>query len=142
MDWLWIALFLLMVAGLRLIATRMEPHYSSKDGRRFMSNAQEIVDGKPVGRPRETRIEVMNDGTLACSRKRMLKRDVADFVLVGASPAPPKGVKVYVAHAMNDGMTISATELAIRVPVKSRVVPVLDEILVQRALRQANPGTP
>jgi hypothetical protein len=42
---------------------------------------------------------------------------------------------------MNDGMTSSASELAIRVPEKSRVVPVLDEVLAQRALRKSTPGT-
>lgn len=141
MDWLWTVLFLTAVFGMWLISTCMEPHYSSKDGRRFMANAQEIVDGRPVGRMRETRVEVLPDGMLYCARKRMIKRYVAEFVLVGSSPTPPRRRRVYLAHAVNDGMTISATELAIRVPESSRVVPVLDEILAQRALRQANPGT-
>jgi hypothetical protein len=140
-DWLWTTLVLALVLGMWLLSTRMEPHYSSKDGRRFMANAQEIVDGKPMGRPRETRVEVMPDGLLHCARKKMLRRDTAEYVLIGASPNPPRRRRVYVAHAMNDGMTSSASELAIRVPEKSRVVPVLDEVLAQRALRKSTPGT-
>ena len=140
-DWLWTALFLGVVLGMWLLSTRMEPHYSSKDGRRFMANAQEIVDGKPVGRQRETRVQVMPDGLLHCARKRLVRRDTAEYVLVGSSPNPPKRRRVYLAHAMNDGMTSSASELAIRVPANSRVVPVLDEVLAQRALRKSTPGT-
>jgi hypothetical protein len=140
-DWLWTALFLGVVVGMWLLSTRMEPHYSSKDGRRFMSNAQEIVDGKPVGRMRETRVQVMPDGLLYCARKRLMRRDKAEYVLVGASPNPPKRCRVYLAHAMSDGMMSSASELAIRVPEKSRVVPVLDEVLAERALRRSTPGT-
>jgi hypothetical protein len=140
-DWLWTALFLGVVLGMWLLSTRMEPHYSSKDGRRFMANAQEIVDGKPVGRQRETRVQVMPDGLLHCARKRLVRRDTAEYVLVGSSPNPPKRRRVYLAHAMNDGMTSSASELAIRVPANSRVVPVLDEVLAQRALRKSMPGT-
>jgi hypothetical protein len=140
-DWFWTALFLAVVLGMWLLSTRMEPHYSSKDGRRFMANAQEIVDGRPVGRMRETRVQVMPDGLLYCARKKLMKRDTAEYVLVGASPNPPKRRRVYLAHAMNDGMTSSASELAIRVPENSRVVPVLDDMLAQRALRRSPPGT-
>jgi len=140
-DWVWTVLFLGLVLGMWLLSTRMEPHYSSKDGRRFMANAQEIVDGKPVGRMRETRVQVMQDGLLYCARKKLIRRDTAEYVLVGASPNPPRRRRVYLAHAMNDGMTSSASELAIRVPEKSRVVPVLDEVLAQRALRKPTQGT-
>jgi hypothetical protein len=140
-DWVWTVLFLAAVLGMWLLSTRMEPHYSSRDGRRFMANAQEIVDGKPVGRMRETRVQVMQDGLLHCARKKLVKRDTAEYVLVGESPNPPRRRRVYLAHAMSDGMTTSASELAIRVPANSRVVPVLDEVLAQRALRKSPPGT-
>jgi hypothetical protein len=140
-DWLWTILFLAVVFGMWFLSTRMEPHYSSKDGRRFMANAQEIVDGKPVGRMRETRVQVMPDGQLQCARKRLIRRETAEYVLVGESPTPPRRRKVYLAHAMSDGMTTSASELAIRVPASSRVVPVLDEVLAQRAIRKSTPGT-
>jgi hypothetical protein len=140
-DWLWTFLFLAVVLGMWVLSTRMEPHYSSKDGRRFMANAQEIVDGKPVGRMRETRVQVMHDGLLLCARKRLIRRDTAEYMLVGASPNPPRRRRVYLAHAMSDDMTTSASELAIRVPEKSRVVPVLDEVLARRELRKSPPGT-
>lgn len=142
MEWLWSVLFVAVLGVLWWLAHQMEPHYSSKDGTRFMANAQEIIDGKPLGRMRETRVNVQPDGLLYCSQKKVMKRNGADFVLVGASTTPPRKLKVYLAHAVQDGMSSSATELAIRIPEKSRVVPLLDGILAERALRQRqSPGT-
>ena len=142
MDALWSLLFFAVLGGLWWLAHKIEPHYSSKDGSRFMANAQEIIDGRPMGRMRETRVTVERSGLLHCSQKKIAKRNGADFMLVGTSPAPPRKLKVYLAHAVHDGMSTTATELAIRVPENSRVVPVLDAILAEKALRQQqSPGT-
>ena len=143
MGALWGLLFVAVLGVLWWVAHAIEPHYSSKDGHRFMANAQEIIDGRPIGRMRETRVSVHPGGLLHCSQKKLMKRNGADFVLVGMSPTPPRKLKVYLAHAVADGMSSSATELAIRIPEKSRVVPVLDELLAARALRQRpSPETP
>jgi len=140
-DWLWTILFLAVVFGMWFLSSRMEPHYSSKDGRRFMANAQELIEGKPFGRMRETRVQVLDDGVLLCARRTRMRRGSAEYTLVGESPNPPKRRKVYVARAVDASLTPGASELAIRVPANSRVVPVLDDVLAQVALRKSTPGT-
>lgn len=143
MDLLWIALFIAATGGLWWLSSKIEPHYASRDGTRFVANAQEIIDGRPIGRMRETRVAVRPDGLLLCSQKKALRRKGVDFMLIGTSATPPRKLKVYLAHEVADGMTSSASELAIRVPERSRVIAVLDEILARRALRQPKPpGTP
>lgn len=130
MDYVWIVLFIGGMAGLWWLAYRIEPHYSSKDGRRFLCTAQEVEGGEPTGRPR-TRVIVMDDGALHCSQKRMMRRSGALWVLVGKSPTPPKRLEVYVAQQFEDGRA-TTSQLSIRVPRSSRVVPVLDEALARR----------
>lgn len=123
-------MFILVVVmgGLWWVAYRMEPHYSSKDGHHFLSNAQEMVDGTTTSRKRETRVTVMPDGLLLVAHKRLGRRSTNRYRLVGRSPEPPKNLHVYVAQEVADG-SLLPTQLLIRVPVKSRVVPVLDALL-------------
>lgn len=130
-DVVWIVLFFAGMAALWWLAYRIEPHYSSKDGRRFLCTAQELVGGEPNGRPRETRVIVMDDGALHCSQKRMMRRSGNLWVLVGKSPTPPKRLEVFVAQQFEDGRAAQG-QLAIRVPRKSRVVQVLDAALARR----------
>jgi hypothetical protein len=136
-DYVWIVLFMAAMAGLWWLAYRIEPHYSSKDGRRFLCTAQEVEGGEPTGRPKETRVIVMDDGALHCTQKKMMRRSGALWVLVGKSPTPPKRLEVYVAQQFEDGRATQG-QLALRVPSKSRVVPVLDAALSRRGSARGN----
>lgn len=132
-DFVWISLTVLVLAGMWWLGYKMEPHWSSKDGTRFLCNAQEIEKGLPAGRLRETRITVMPDGLLIVSRKRMVvRRRHSNWQLVGKTPDPPKRREVYLAERREDGQTVP-TMLAFRVPTKSRCVAVLDEALTKRS---------
>lgn len=131
-DLLWTLLFLAVMGGMWWAASRLEPHYSSKDGRRFMCTAQEIIDGEPAGRPKETRVMVMVDGALHCTQKRMMRRAGSLWTIVGKSPQPPRKLEVYLLREIADGRMASG-QMAMRIPTKSRVVPVLDGILAGRS---------
>jgi hypothetical protein len=134
---LWIVLFFAVMAVMWWIAYRIEPHYSSKDGTRFLCNAQEIVEGKPTGRARETRVVVFDDGTLHCRQRRATNRHGSLWSLIGKSPTPPQRLQVYVAKEVDDDG--KHAQLLLRLPQKSRVVPVLDRILAGRDVRPAQP---
>jgi len=127
-DFVWISLTVLVLVGMWWLGYKMEPHWASKDGTRFLCNSQEIEKGEPVGRLRETRITVMPDGLLMVSRKRLVRRHYSKWQLIGKSPDPPKKLEVYLAQLREDGQTIPSM-LSMRVPSKSRCVPVLDAAL-------------
>ena len=127
-DIVWFLLFAAFMGGLAFLAYRMEPHYSSKDGQRFLCNGQEIIDGQPIGRKRETRVLVMPDGVLNISQKRRLRRTNERWALVGKSPEPPKGKQIYLLQQFSDGKWLH-DQMALHIPNKSRVVPVLDGLL-------------
>lgn len=127
-DFVWIALIVAVMAGMWWVAYRMEPHWSSRDGHRFMCTAQEIVGGSPVGHPRETRVLISPDGGVFVTQKRLLRRRSSQWHLIGKSPAPPRKLQVYVAEHRPEG-NLPTTHLAIRIPANSRCVPVLDGLL-------------
>ena len=128
---MWTGLFLAAMGGLWFLAYRIEPHFSSKDGRRFLCGAQEMEPGSLPGRSRETRITVSPDGVLYASQKKMGRRETTAWSVIGHAPEPPKSVKVYVAQLVGDGRP-QATQLFLRIPLNSRVIPVLDELVAAR----------
>ncbi len=129
---LWIVVPLAVVSGLYWLSTRIEPHWVSKDGRRFMCNVQPItVQGAAEGRPRETRVIVRPDGLLQLDRRRAMRRRITEvWTVAGKSPDPPARRTIYVLNARGDDG--SAGQLAVWLPSASRAVPVLDELLRQR----------
>ena len=133
-DYVWIALTVIVMGGMWWVAYRMEPHWSSRDGTRFLCSAQELVDGNTVGRPRETRVVVTPDGALYVTQKRLMRRRSSSWTLVGKSPEPPRRLQVYVAQHRADGHNIPS-HLALRIPNKSRCVAVLDEMLASIELK-------
>ena len=141
-DLLWTVLFIAAMGGMWWGAARLEPHYASKDGKRFMCTAQEIIDGEPAGRPRETRVMVMVDGALHCTQKRMMRRSGSLWTIVAKSPQPPRKLEVYLLREIADGR-MAPGQMAMRIPTKSRVVPILDGILASRGITSPGsaPGT-
>lgn len=136
-DYVWTGLFLAVMGGLWWVAYRIEPHYASKDGTRFMCGAQEMEAGSVPGRTRETRVSVSPDGVLYVSQKKMGRRETTTWRVIGAAPEPPPKVKVYIARRVDAGREQS-TQLFLRIPLDSRTVPVLDALLATPGDAQSN----
>ena len=132
-DALWFVLFVVVMAGLWWLAYRTDPHYSSKDGSRFLCHGQELVDGQASGRRKETRVTVLPDGVLLCTQKRYMRRNEAQWAIVGKSPQPPKGKAVYLARQFENGAWLPPM-MSLSMPAKSRVVPVLDAAMARRGV--------
>ena len=147
MQYVWLVLILAVIGGMWWIGYRMEPHWISKDGERFVCGTQEFFHGVLAGHPRETQVAIMAGGTLHITQKRMMRRQRNLWSLVGKSPDPPKRLEIYVAQQTVDGVATS-TMLALRIPKKSKCVAILDAELAKadaKAARlksgQSSPGT-
>ena len=130
-DYVWLALLFVFMGGLWWLAYRMEPHWSTKDGRRFLCTAQDLSNPAHPGRPRETRVVVTPDGALHVTRKNGLRRDQSIWTLTGKVPSPPRKREGFLAARRGDGQRHL---LAIRLPVGSRCIPVLERALAGTSL--------
>lgn len=130
-EYVWLALLIAVMAGLWWVAYRMEPHWSSRDGHRFLCMAQDLPTGFPPGRPRETRVSVLDDGALVIGQKRSMRRRQSIWTLEGKAGDPPPRREVFVARERVDG--VAGNRLALRLPADSRSVAVLDGLLEQSA---------
>ena len=131
MDAVWAVLFLAAMGGLWWLAYRMDPHYSSKDGRRFLCHGQQLTHGLPDGRRKETRVTVHDDGTLVCTTKRFGRSTHDRWAIIGKSTTPPKSKDVYLVRQFDDDGWMD-DQYALTIPSKSRVIPVLDEAMARR----------
>ena len=130
---------LLMVAGcgaLMYLANRIEPHWVSKDGKRFLCNAQPLsTHGDPAGRWREVRVTVLTDAAVQLDQRRRLtsRRLAADIWKVEAlAPEPPRGRAVFLLRSRS---AAAGKELmAVRLPAKSQAVTTLQRCLADAAL--------
>ena len=133
-DILWLLLLVGLVGGLWFVAYKIEPHWASKDGTRFMCTSQSIWGDHSVGKNKETHVAVTDDGLLLVQEKRLFKRERAYWQLVGKSDSPPKGKQVYVAVPRDSSRDPHGlTQMTIYIPNKSRAIPVLEELLEERA---------
>jgi hypothetical protein len=127
-DVLWVLLALGLCAGLMYLGYRIEPHYVSKDGRRFLCTGQQVsTHGIPDGRRREVRISVLPDGQLQMDVKRGMRLSISMWTLEGKSAEPPPRRAVYVLRGNDEH---GATQrMIIRMPLTSRAVTTLDTVL-------------
>ena len=103
---------------------RIEPHWVSKDGRRFLCNAQHLTaKGEPQTRWRETRCVINNASQVQVDEKRFLRRTSTFWNVVSRSDSPPRGREVFLLSG-HDGAGAPAL-LAVRLPKKSRAVTAL-----------------
>lgn len=128
MDVVWMLLILMGVGGLWYLAYRIEPHWSTRDGHRFVCNTQELFAGQPRGRLREAQVAVLSDGSLHVTQKDLMRRRSSQWQLVGKAPSSRAKVDVYLARRVSDGQAV-ADELALRIPRSSRCIAVLDGVL-------------
>jgi hypothetical protein len=124
-DALWIIGFVAVVGGLYYLAFRIDPHWASKDGRRFICHGQ-LVDrhGNTLQTWREFRFEVIDDKRIRGRRRsRWTRRNEGVWRVAAKSDNPVKKREVYLlASAESD----NTDQMAIRLPASSRAVPVLE----------------
>ena len=114
-------------------ASRMEPHWVSKDGQRFIARMQSLgMHDTPEGPWREMRVLVDGNSLIVGSRGFRGARLRGHYSVVAKSPDPPRKRAIYV---------ISGPQKALlRLPETSRAVPHLDGLLARR-VSGPNPGT-
>jgi hypothetical protein len=116
--------------GMLYLASRIEPHWVSKDGTRFMTSAQELDQwSAPFGRKHEVRVGIEEE-VLSVRRRSMLKPSADLYFVEGKVPKPPRGREVYLLKKVTP--TPEGTQLALRVPAKSKVVATLDAMVEAR----------
>jgi hypothetical protein len=130
-DVFWIALALGVCGALMFLGYRIEPHYVSKDGRRFLCTGQLVSSyGEPEGRRHEVRISVLSDGVLQIDTKRGMRRTISMWTLEGKAAEHPKRRLVYLLRGtVSDGVT---QRMTIRLPPNSRAVAILDTVVASR----------
>lgn len=138
-DILWITLIIAVMAAMWWVAYRMEPHWVSRDGTRFLCTAQELDGVNAVGRPRETRVLITHDGALYVTRKRMLRRHTTMWTLIAKAPDAPRKIQIYVAKHRETGSHVES-HLALRIPAKSRCVKILDDLLEKADISANRPA--
>jgi hypothetical protein len=124
---LWTLLTLAIMMGLAILARRIDPHWASKDGRAFTCKLQPIDrNGRVEGRWREGRGVVEGDVVKIVVRGLGVHKTqpYAAHHVSGRSQTPPPKSAVF----LLDGEPM----WALRIPERSRAVPVLDELSRQR----------
>jgi hypothetical protein len=110
------------------VGFRIEPHWVSKDPRRFLCNGQLLSNiGEPTGRWKETRVLVGTHGSVQADQKRFLRRNFSNWTITAESPDPPRRRAVFLLRG-NDAEGRAAM-MALRLPATSRAVPILREAL-------------
>jgi len=114
--------------GMLWLSSRIEPHWASKDGSRFLTTANELDQwNTPVGRKHEVRCSFDDEALMV--RRRSMLRPSADLYFVEAKvPNPPRGRQVYLLKKLDEAST-DRPRLALRVPANSKVVGRLDALL-------------
>ena len=114
-------------------ASRMEPHWASKDGERFIARVQALgPHDVPDGAWREMRFLVDGRSLIAGSRGFRGARLRGHYSVVAKSPNPPKKKAIYVLSGPQ--------RVLVRLPENSRAIPHLDVMLSERISR-SNPGS-
>ena len=128
-DALWIIGPLAAVGLMYFAASRIDAHWVSKDGRRFLCQAQVLTaQGAVDGKAHELRIIVRPDGLLQLDQRRRMHRRITEvWRVTGKSADPPRRRAVYLLKPRHeDG---AKGQIAVRLPDSSRAVAVLDGLL-------------
>ena len=124
-DALWVVGFVAVLAGLYYVSFRVDPHWVSRDGRRFICHGQ-LVDhhGNTVQTWHEYRFQVIDHNRIfARRRSRWTRRSEGVWLVAAKSDNPPRNREVYLLKSAESGNT---DQMAIRLPASSRAIDVLD----------------
>lgn len=126
-DLLTLLLTVAIGGALVWAAFRMEPHWSSRDGSRWICRGQLIDDhGNTQGRWHEYRFRVTDDGEIAATRRSFIGRaGTGLWKVVARSSDPPNRKAVFLLHPVRD----AGAMMAVRMPASSRAVDTLDDLL-------------
>ena len=136
-DWIWFFVTVAIMIGMVVVAFRIEPHWSSKDGMRFICRAQPIsLDGTSTGAKwREVRGEVRPEGIVKLRTRGLIsgRKVTGDWRLEGRGITDRRQRVVYILRSAdtidNDPGAASRSLLALRMPGSSRAKPVLDDLV-------------
>jgi hypothetical protein len=129
LDILGLVAILGVCGGMLYLANRIEPHWVAKDGRRFMTVAQDMDQfGLPTGRKREVRVHLEPGEEALFIRGRSMIRPSSGIWMVHAkSPKPPRGRVVYILKKISGNSDVDT--MMLRFPGKSRMIEQMDELL-------------
>ena len=126
-GWVWTALFVAVMAGMWWVGFRLDPHFVSRNGERFLCMGQEVqADWELIGRPRETWVYFIDDGALVLRQKRVFRRRSGVYQLIGRAPNPPKKKVVFLARSGDDTL---GHYMALRMPANSKIIARLDSLV-------------
>ena len=116
-----------VLIGLLMAVRRLEPHWASRDGLRFISTAQHIDrHGLTNGRPGEYRFSIEMNGDIQAMRRVMIGYRPRTLWRVEArSDQPPNRREVFVLRSLDDPGAV----LAVGLPERSRAVTALNSLL-------------
>lgn len=135
MDVLWVLLALAICIGLYVVAYRIEPHWVSKDGTRFMCTMQPVDrHDVPQGRIREVRGRFLADGVLRLDQKQPMRRTSAAWELVGRAPLQAKRRAVFTVRKVAPTDDATPTRIVLRLPADSALVARFDAQIESRKL--------
>jgi hypothetical protein len=131
-SWLWLALFLGGCVFLIWLSRRIEPHWVSKDGKRFTCRVADLSpDAGEVGPWNEARVTATGEEnvvTVAVKPKLFRRtsryRPVEVMRVVGRADFDRSGLVVY--------LLSGDAPMALRVPKRSRAVQTLDELAASK----------
>lgn len=106
-------------------ASRIEPHWVSKDGRRFVCRVQTLgAHDLPDGQWREMRAFVDGSSLVLGSRSRRAKRLSGVYRVAGRAPESPSNKAIFVLQG--------DARLLLRIPAKSRATNTLASLVTNR----------
>ena len=134
MDFVWLILAAAACAGLLYLSYRIEPHFVSKDGQRFMATMQTLGQHDvPDSRIREVRGRFLDDGLIRFDQKHNVRRTSTNWRVVERSPLQAKGKVIFtvaqVSAAVSGPENRSAARAALRLPASSTLIERLDQLV-------------
>lgn len=124
-DALWLALLVAVAIGMLVLASRIEPHWASKDGRTFTCRIQELAtDGRSGSRWIDAKATVV-DGRISLARRGLLRsrRDPQPpYPVLSRAPASQTRFAVFLLQGPQH-------MVALRVPARSKAATTLDGLV-------------
>lgn len=116
--------FFAVLGALAWLGWGLEPHWAAKDGRRFMCRMQLVpLDVHERTRWHDVKVSVDNRELYIFARSRRASDLRGTWRVVGAVDDSAKKRRIFELRNANDDAA------SLRVPIKSRCVPVLDELV-------------